>query len=70
MTIYDVLVAAPWTIFGAALAVICIRLASARHATRRQSRRPGQQPAADPAAPRPGPAGHEPASCPDTPEEQ
>jgi hypothetical protein len=31
MTVSDVLVAAPWTVFGVALAVMCILLARSRH---------------------------------------
>ncbi len=48
MTVSDVLVAAPWIIFGVVLAVMCIRLAGARRAAGEQPQRPGH-PAAQPA---------------------
>jgi len=48
MTGSDLIVAAPWVIFGACLAVICARLLCARHALWRPSPGPAdRQPTAD-----------------------
>src|SRR5690348_10321992 len=46
MTISDVLVAAPWIVFGVALAVICIRLLGSRGASGRQRRQSRPSPGA------------------------
>jgi hypothetical protein len=40
MTGSDVIVLAPWIIFGAGLTVICLRLLRSRHPSRRPSRSP------------------------------
>jgi hypothetical protein len=58
MTISDVLVAAPWIVFGVALAVICIRLLGSRRASGRQRRQSRPSPAAPDGPPaRTGPRG-------------
>jgi hypothetical protein len=48
MTGNDLIVAAPWLIFGAGLSAICTRLLRSRNATRRQPSRP-PPPSPDPA---------------------
>jgi hypothetical protein len=58
MTISDVLVAAPWIVFGVAFAVICIRLLGSRRASGRQRRQSRPSPAAPDGPPaRTGPRG-------------
>ena len=48
MTGTDLIVAAPWIIFAAALTVVCIRLVRARHAARQQaSQRDSSEPEAE-----------------------
>ena len=56
MTVYDLIVAAPWITFGAGLSAVCIRLL-------RSGRRSGPQPGRSP-TPSSDPAGEETASRP------
>jgi hypothetical protein len=70
MTGIDLIVLAPWIVFVAGLAVICILLLRSRHASgsgrASGSRRiPGSRPQRPPRSARGGPAGREPARRPD-----
>ena len=70
MTGIDLIVLAPWIVFVAGLAVICILLLRSRHASgsgRVSGSRPapGSRPQSPPRSARGGPAGREPARHPD-----
>ena len=70
MTGIDLIVLAPWIVFVAGLAVICILLLRSRHAsssghTSGSRRAPGARPQQPPRSARGGPAGREPARRPD-----
>lgn len=56
MTVSDAFVAAPWVVFGVALAVVCVLLLRSRRGNEQRPRRPGPS-AADPDGPA-GPQGH------------
>ena len=66
----DLIVLAPWIVFVAGLAVICVLLLRSRHAsgsghTSGSRRAPGSRPQRPPRSARGGPTGREPARCPD-----
>jgi hypothetical protein len=70
MTGIDLIVLAPWIVFVAGLAVICILLLRSRHASGSgrasgSRRAPGSRPQRPPRSARGGPAGREPARRPD-----
>jgi hypothetical protein len=70
MTGIDLIVLAPWVVFVAGLAVICILLLRSRHASGSgrasgSRRAPGSRPQRPPRSARGGPAGREPARRPD-----
>lgn len=70
MTGIDLIVLAPWIVFVAGLAVICILLLRSRHASGSgrasgSRRAPGSRPQQPPRSAGGGPAGREPASRPD-----
>ena len=70
MTGIDLIVLAPWIVFVAGLAVICILLLRSRHAsgsgrTPGSRRAPGSRPQRPPRSARGGPADREPARRPD-----
>jgi hypothetical protein len=70
MTGIDLIVLAPWIVFVAGLAVICILLLRSRHASGSgrasgSRRAPGSRPQQPPRSARGGPAGPEPARRPD-----
>ena len=68
MTGTDLIVLAPWIVFVAGLAVICILLLRSRRASgsgRASGARPGSRPQRPPRSARGGPAGREPARRPD-----
>jgi hypothetical protein len=70
MTGIDLIVLAPWIVFVAGLAVICILLLRSRHASGSghasgSRRAPGSRPQQPPRSARGGPEGREPARRPD-----